>query len=390
LVDNLIGGEEAVSLMEYLGLLFPCEMDTSIMVPYAHLFPIDVDVIEQLSDNESQNDDELDSKQSSIILVTDLHPKVLSRTTVGEGEDGAVMYIGPDSLALLQCLPLESHLDSLKGMSENDETFRVLDLCTGSGIQAISTLCALKLFKPDASAILVDVNDRALRFSRFNALLNNIGDDRISTVKTNLVNSQHDFLVHKTFDIILSNPPFIPTPDTSQVIEKRYGLFSSGGVDGEAVLLSVISMSKRLLKARGLVSIVSEFMNPPHKESDRELLDKIQNWWNLSVYENDDGQQSMRGIGILFTNEYPISASTYATRRADNESEFEMWSKHLEKCNIQNVSPGFLFLRTTQGSNLELSLQTKQVPKTKFGSIWTPSNIHAVRYVENEWNSKID
>lgn len=393
LVKHLIGGEESVFLLEYLGLLFPCEVDSSIMVPYVHIFPIDVDIIQT---NKNNNDDGLayhnhrgseeSTGKTSIWIITDVHPKILSRTTVGKEEDGAVMYIGPDSLALVQCLPLQSHISSLL---DNDKThtqkFRILDICAGSGIQGILSLTSLKIVKPDATVTFVDVNDRALRFAKFNALLNGIPEEKISTIKTDVtVNSGGDFVKSSDYyDIILANPPFLPTPD-SNLILSRYGLFSLGGACGDDVLRSIISLSPSLLRpGTGFLGIVSEFMNPPKGQEGmdaKNILNDIQKWWDDANLQC--GKE--KGVkGVLFTNECPVTASTYAARRADNEFEFELWLEHLQECSIHSISPGLFFARFSGDNQI---FRSCLVPKSELGSIWTPFNVKAVNFVKRIWS----
>ena len=201
-----------------------------------------------------------------------------------------------------------------------------------------------------------------------------------------------------TFDIILANPPFIPTP-AQEDIEKRYGLFSSGGSDGEDVLRSIISLSPKLLRrGSGLLAIVSEFMNPPQKEGegngslDLELLVKIQTWWRYLSTQHQGKEMRYYGAkGVLFTNEYPVTASMYASRRADNESEFNTWLQHLESCAIHSVSPGLLFMRSVaEDRDQKDFMNSIQVPKSKFGSIWTPYNIQAVQYIKRVWKDMVE
>lgn len=87
-------GSEFVQLLQSLGIAF-VEDDGNgrLVVPYVHIFPITVG-------------------EKTIFLATDLHPNVLSMTTIASddvnestftednstGDQGAVMYIGPDSL----------------------------------------------------------------------------------------------------------------------------------------------------------------------------------------------------------------------------------------------------------------------------------------------------
>jgi hypothetical protein len=92
-------GSEFVELLETLGLAYVSQDkddngSNNLLVPYVHVFPVTV-------------------CDETIFLATDLHPNVLSLTTVGSNKDsvssggstmedtednGTVMYIGPDSL----------------------------------------------------------------------------------------------------------------------------------------------------------------------------------------------------------------------------------------------------------------------------------------------------
>lgn len=85
------------------------------------------------------------------------------------------MYIGPDSLALVHHLyaSMSQYIESQTGVQSFG---RILDVCTGLGVQALATLGMLDLFKQHSSndmdpmVVAVDINERALRFTRFNAL----------------------------------------------------------------------------------------------------------------------------------------------------------------------------------------------------------------------------
>ncbi len=530
----LIGGDDTIHVLEELGLAYPCEMDEHLIVPYVHLFPLEVDVLQPSSScmqqRDEDDDDESTTSSSSsssssssnesktLILVTDCHPKVLSRTTVGASEDGAVMYIGPDSLALVQHLPLQDHLrrkfqdqerrqeiqgtnnankNSPTRTSSSSSSSRILDFCTGSGIQALSTLMSLERLDPNATAVCVDYNERALRFTKFNALLNGIDAGRIHLIRADLISGDllplkqkeeiplledGDILdgldyennimgmligtrsgevdeqlnMSNLFDVILANPPFIPVPGRCTIkgnkdssndtnirdsISRRYGLFSSGGSSGEEVLQSIISMSSRLLRPNdGILAIVSEFMNPPlspqtikggdegrderqgNVMTDKDIhvndtiLHKLHKWWYDSPHDDDDDDESTctgpsrsriaGGNGILFTNEFPVSAETYSSRRADDENEYVIWMKHLKDFNIHHISPGMLYIRSTTGTckihdeekgikkyNDDVSLllpslkvSSGLVPKhNTLGSIWTPYNHAAVSFTRFEW-----
>lgn len=100
---------------------------------------------------------------------------------------------------------------------------KVLDLCTGSGAIAI----ALKL-KTGATVTASDVSDGALELAAENAAQNKAD---ITFVKSDMLEDITD-----SFDIIVSNPPYIPTRDIDGLEEsvKDYEpkLALDGGADG--------------------------------------------------------------------------------------------------------------------------------------------------------------
>jgi methylase of polypeptide subunit release factors len=113
-----------------------------------------------------------------------------------------------------------------------------LDLCTGSGVQAIT---ASRFSK---KVIGVDINPRAINFARFNALLNQA--DNVEFRKGNL----YDVLKGEKFDRIYSNPPFVPSP------EKRV-YFRDGGRSGEDVLEKIVAGLETHLNDSGICQIVT-------------------------------------------------------------------------------------------------------------------------------------
>jgi carbamoyltransferase len=115
---------------------------------------------------------------------------------------------------------------------------KTLDLCTGSGVQAI---VASKFSK---KVIGVDVNPRALNFARFNALLNQA--DNVEFRKGDL----YEAVKGEKFDRILSNPPFVPSP------EKRV-YFRDGGPSGEDILKRIVAGLKDHLNEGSMCQIVT-------------------------------------------------------------------------------------------------------------------------------------
>lgn len=115
----------------------------------------------------------------------------------------------------------------------------VLDLCCGSGFQAISA--ASLGHRVDA----VDTERRAVISSRRNAVLNNVD-----------VAVHHGDLFEpvrgRTYDAILSNPPYVPTPRRNH----RTHRWCDGGDDGRALVNRICDESPRFLSSGGSLWMV--------------------------------------------------------------------------------------------------------------------------------------
>lgn len=90
-----------------------------------------------------------------------------------------------------------------------DTKVRILDVCTGSGCIAL----ALKKHIPLAEVTAIDISEKALVVARKNALTQNL---EINFKKADALNLEKE-LAGETFDIIVSNPPYIPLSDKDTV-----------------------------------------------------------------------------------------------------------------------------------------------------------------------------
>ena len=346
-----------------LSLLQPSDVDPSRWMATVQIFPVQ-------------------SLTQNMYFITDWHPRVLSQTQIGENES-AVMYLGPDSLGLVQ------HF--WKHECSQRDVGQILDVCTGCGIQGLYGLQQMNSNK-DAHATLLDINPRALRFVLANAMLNGIELDKIKLVQADLQSNQgRQWHVHTDkegnvsltagnevplidlldlpFDILTANPPFLPVPPS---LASRHGAFSDGGGSGEEILQAIVELSGRVIRVKGTVAIVSEFFLASSNSASK-LIERIQNWWTAGK-----NTTNMEGAsGFLVTNEFPIDRESYATRRANDQDEYQVWLRHLEAIEMQYASPGFLFLRKDRHSH---DIEHFTAPKSPNGSLWTPSNVDAVEY----------
>lgn len=108
---------------------------------------------------------------------------------------------------------------------------RAVDIGCGSGVGAILTA----LHFPNASVFGVDINERALRFTRINAATSST---RIEAVNSNLLDN-----VEGEFDLVVANPPYL-------VDESERAYRHGGGVLGADLSLRIVDAATERL-ARG-------------------------------------------------------------------------------------------------------------------------------------------
>lgn len=114
----------------------------------------------------------------------------------------------------------------------------VLDLCTGSGIQALAVAARAR------RVVAVDIGARAAAMARLNAALNGAGAVEVRG------GDLYAPVRGERFDLILANPPFVPGPE-------RGPAYHSGGPRGDRVLRRVVAGLGAHLRAGGRALIVS-------------------------------------------------------------------------------------------------------------------------------------
>jgi carbamoyltransferase len=105
---------------------------------------------------------------------------------------------------------------------------RVLDLCTGSGVQALRLAHSAETQRAK-QIVAVDLNPRAAAIARLNAQLNGAAnvEVRVGDLYTPVGGEQ--------FDLIIANPPFVASPYVSGPA------YHSGGTVGDTVLRRIIA-----------------------------------------------------------------------------------------------------------------------------------------------------
>jgi release factor glutamine methyltransferase len=152
-------------------------------------------------------------------------------------------------------------LDELRAIGERAATHpvgshpeppRVLDLCTGTGCIALSLLHEY----PGVQVVATDIDPAALALAQENATLMEapltiLLDDLATTLVA-------DPTTHASFDIVVSNPPYVPTaelaalPDEVAAFEPHAAL--DGGPDGLHIFRRILEQAQLLLKPNALLA----------------------------------------------------------------------------------------------------------------------------------------
>lgn len=144
----------------------------------------------------------------------------------------------------------EAWLEKVIQCFRNLPDVAMLDLGTGSGALAVSFLS----FCRDARGVAVDISEDALAVARGNA--------EKAGVAERLEFRQGDFLQAlregETFDVILSNPPYIPTADLAGLapeVRREPALALDGGPDGLKFYRLLGARAVHFLKPGGLLAV---------------------------------------------------------------------------------------------------------------------------------------
>lgn len=128
--------------------------------------------------------------------------------------------------------------------------FSLLDLCTGSGCLAL----ALAGVFPDFKVYGTDISEIAIKYAEENARLNYISN--VIFLRGNLFEPIEKLA---TFDLIISNPPYIRTDDIKnlqpEIKEWEPVSALNGGVDGLDFYRVLIPSARRFLKDNGIIML---------------------------------------------------------------------------------------------------------------------------------------
>jgi carbamoyltransferase len=245
-------------------------------------------------------------------------------------QEQPVMYIG-----------LDSH--GLKNVMPRQPITRALDLCSGSGVQALTA----SLFV--SHVIAMDINLRALRFSRFNAQLNGI--ENVEFRQGDVCNLSDSL---DEFDLILANPPFVPAPTQSL----RY---RDGGAHGEDILRYIVAEAESHLVGDGILCVVSDLVNV------NDYHAKLRQWWRGAA----------KCMVLMTADRNEIQFALPHCQRPFDQSyrefydELAEWVSHFRAAELQAVNFGFILLQKKNSGDFAYFSKVIHTPTSPiYAEIW--------------------
>lgn len=219
-------------------------------------------------------------------------------------------------------LPASTHsANFLRLLTMRTSVNTALDLGCGCGIHALFAA------RHSKSVVATDVSESATRYTRFNALLNDIDnvECRIGSLFEPVANQQ--------FDLIVSNPPFVISPGETFV-------YRDNPLDLDEFCRLLITAAPEYLSDNGNLQMLCEWV----EQEGQSWTERLKDW--------------IRGCDAWILHSTPISPKDYVQQRSGdiigesvNSGSTGDWTAYLRSHNVRAIHPGMIALRRRDGQN---------------------------------------
>jgi hypothetical protein len=199
-----------------------------------------------------------------------------------------------------------------------------LDLGTGSGVQALAAASHA------GRVVGVDINARALRFGRFNALLNGFRNIEMRE------GSLFDPVEGETFDLIVANPPYVISPETEFI-------YRDSGLPGDSFTEGLVRRLPEFMNEGAFATVLLEWVHPPQEE------------WSQPLRRWIEGS-GCDALLVHYMSQDPLSyaaAWNHELRRDPKAygAALDRWLDYDRRLGIEQIAWGALVLRKRAGDN---------------------------------------
>ena len=250
-------------------------------------------------------------------VVSDLTP----------GLDGTATGVSAEHV-----LGVSSASTSLAQLTVRAPVARALDLGTGCGVQA------LHLSTHADHVVATDLNPRAVRMARLTADLNGVDLD----VREG---SFFEPVGGDSFDLVVSNPPFVVSPGTGNLLTYR-----DSGLPGDEVVRQVVTGAAAHLAPGGIAQVLANWVH----ERGSTWEDRVGAWvaatgcdaWVVEREVADVAQYCelwLRDAGL--------------DREPDYVRRYDAWVQWFDEQGVEGVGFGWLVLRRAEREHPQVRLE---------------------------------
>lgn len=239
-------------------------------------------------------------------IVSDLGCAVGGAGGIGSQDEGVVLGVGGAST-------------TLAGITVRTPVGKALDLGTGSGIQALHAA------QHATEVTATDLNPRALGFTRLTLALSGAPAADLRE------GSPSRRWPHETYDLIVSNPPFVISPGARLT-------YRDGGMGGDDLCRSLVSEAGEHLKPGGYAQFLANWQ---HVEGE-EWQDRLRSWvprgcdaWIVQREVQDITQYAE--LWLRDSGDHRTDPEAYAAR-------YEAWLDEFESRRTKAVGFGWITL----------------------------------------------
>jgi len=231
--------------------------------------------------------------------------------------DDHVLGIGGATLTLLE-MTVRERVDS------------ALDVGCGCGIQA------LYLATHAGRVVATDLSARACAITQFNAALN----EAVIDVREG---SLFEPVEGETFDLIVTNPPFVITPDS---VRGAAGLleYRDGGMDRDNLIRAVLRGAPACMNEGGTLQMLANWEIPADRNPDTQWSWRVDSWLEgLPV----DAWVVQRDVldPARYVDMWIRDSGGQLMERADYERAFTSWLADFRRAGTGAIGMGFVALR---------------------------------------------
>jgi release factor glutamine methyltransferase len=145
---------------------------------------------------------------------------------------------------------VEHATSQAQAMAVRETGLHIVDLCSGSGVVAISLARAVL----HASVVAVEASASAVEYLRLNA---DTLAPNITIVESDVVGFGHS-VTDASIDMIVANPPYVPSaeiPNDPEVARYDPAMALYGGEDGLDTVREIVTLATRALRPGGYLAI---------------------------------------------------------------------------------------------------------------------------------------